>query len=91
MEICTVNAHEVGVLQRNDKTTDENKTSSNQRQLSRGCGTLLAAGTALEPTLVLANHACEDPTMLRVNVGGRGTWAFAARDIKEGEEVKEST
>ena len=49
-------------------------------------GRLLAAGSALEPTLVLANHSCE-PALLRVNVEGRATVAFAARDLKEGDEV----
>ena len=43
-------------------------------------------GCALEPTVGLMNHSCDNNTV-RLNVG-RATLVYAARDIAEDEEVQ---
>ena len=51
MEVATMNSHEIGQME----------AQSGQNWLH---GQTVAVGCALEPTLVLLNHAC-DPTMIR--------------------------
>eukprot|EP00092_Neocalanus_flemingeri_P100883 GFUD01128895.1.p1 GENE.GFUD01128895.1~~GFUD01128895.1.p1 ORF type:complete len:670 (+),score=162.71 GFUD01128895.1:141-2150(+) len=72
MEVATMNSHEIGQLE----------AEKGQNWL---LGQTKPVGCALEPTLVLLNHAC-DPTMLRVNIG-TSTACFASRDVKKGEEI----
>ena len=72
MEVATMNSHEIGVVQ---------CPPGHSWML----GQTRAVGCALEPTMVLLNHSC-DPNMVRVNIG-HNTVAFAARNIKKGEEI----
>merc|ERR1719477_212825 len=72
MEVATMNSHEIGQMEA-------------QRGQNWLHGQTVAVGCALEPTLVLLNHAC-DPTMIRVNIG-TSTAGFASRDIRAGEEI----
>ena len=72
MEVCTMNSHEIGHYLCQSESAWYN-------------GSTVVIGSSLEPTLVLLNHSC-DPHIIRINVG-RATVVFAARDIKEDEEV----
>jgi hypothetical protein len=73
MEVASMNNHEIGHL----RTSEADSPWHSGRHAAIGC--------AIEPTLCLFNHSC-DANVVRINLG-KATLLYAAKDIKEDQEV----